>query len=73
VAAAYDPDNPPATAPGNAHPTVWALAYTVHTTHTAGADGWCVTCREPREFHPCPPSRTARRGFALAAAVKQWP
>jgi hypothetical protein len=63
----FDPDNPPATPPGNAHPTLWGLAHLVHTEHRAGADGWCVACRDPREMSPCRPARIARRAFTLAA------
>jgi hypothetical protein len=63
----YDPDDPPATAPDNAHPTLWGLAYLVHVEHQAGTDGWCATCRTPREFWPCPPFRQAQRGMVLAA------
>lgn len=59
-------NNPPATPPGNAHPTVWRLAHIVRTEHQAGPDEWCTACRNPREPSPCPPSRLAQRGFALA-------
>jgi hypothetical protein len=62
----YDPDNPPATPPSNAHPTLWGLAHLVHTEHVAGTDGWCIACRDPRELSPCPASRIARRAFTLA-------
>jgi hypothetical protein len=62
----FDPVNPPATAPGNAHPTLWGMAYVIHRAHLPGPDGYCRGCLEEPERSPCPAARIAQRGFTLA-------
>jgi hypothetical protein len=64
----FDPADPPAKAPGNAHPTLWGMAYVIHSAHFADADGYCVACR-PQEVAPCPAARIAQRGFLLAVEL----
>jgi hypothetical protein len=65
----FDPEHPPARAPDNAHPTLWGMAYVIHSSHQADPDGFCVLCREPRERTPCAAARIAQRGFLLAVEL----
>lgn len=48
------------------------MAYQIYLEHRASSvDGWCVSCRDPREFFPCKAFGTARRGFILACDVRK--
>ena len=47
-------------------PLLWRMAEQLRRDHRPGVDGWCVTCREPRQVWPCAGVTNAELGLLRA-------
>ena len=47
-------------------PVLWRMADQLRRDHRRGVDGWCVTCREPRQVWPCTGVTNAELGLLRA-------